>query len=46
MRNEYFSPEIEVLKFSLQTNVLTGSIPTDVNEDDFTVTKENTIPDW
>lgn len=33
MKNEYFSPEIEILKFSLNTNVLTGSQPTNVTED-------------
>lgn len=41
MRNKYESPELEIVKFNLATNVLTGSVSTDTPEqgdDDVVIT--------
>ncbi len=45
MKNKYFSPEMEILKFSLNTNVLTASKPTNVTEDSVEVGGGNELPD-
>ena len=41
MRNKYESPELEIVKFNLATNVLTASVSTDIPEqgdDDVVIT--------
>ncbi len=40
MRIKYESPELEIVRFSLSTNVLTGSVATDTPETTF---KDNVI---
>lgn len=44
MKRDYLSPEMEIVKFSLKTSILTGSVPTNTAEDNVEGGGEKPLP--